>query len=318
MDKNFDSLIKTVYRKFLFREPDPEGYAHFSNLLESKQIDENQFIHTIKNSDEFKRKQKAEEFNKQKKFIFTGDYELKYIIHPNSVLDFLLTQNGVGDKHMLREIKNLVSPNGIIFDVGANAGFLSIPLAKDVVPNGEVYSFEPDIDLYDHLCKNIELNNLQNIHVEKLAMQDDPSLKTAKLCKRRAIHDDGKTNYGLSTIQNNSEYVVGYESVLADTIDNFVISKNISSVDLIKIDVEGAEFKVLKGANATIMHFHPIIIYEFSREIDRLTTSKNTLKCFNYIKNHDYEQFIISNDKLNSMLNYDENLIDSDIVCVPK
>lgn len=318
MEKNYDHLIKTTYQKYLFREPDVEGYSHFLHLLETKQLDEIEFINMIKSSDECTRKQKADNFNKQENYIFTGIYDLKYHIHPNSILDFLVTQNGICDSIMINQIKELISPSDTVFDIGANAGLLSLPIAKHIVPNGTVYSFEPDPELYIQLCENIELNNLQNIIVEKSALQDDVSLKTIKLHKRRAIHDDGRTNFGLSTIQNNVEYIVGSHFVSTTTIDNFVIAKNISNIHLIKIDVEGAEFKVMIGARNSIENFHPIIIYEFSREIDKLTHTTNTKNCFEFIKQQKYSQYVISNSKkLQLIENYDENLSDSDILCIP-
>jgi FkbM family methyltransferase len=318
MEKNYGDLIKITYKKLLFREPDTEGYSHFLNLLKTKQIDENQFIDMIKNSDEYRRKLKADNFNKQENYIFTGTYDLKYHIHPNSILDFLVTQNGICDSLMINQIKEFISPSDTVFDIGANAGLLSLPIAKHIVPNGTVYSFEPDPELYVQLCENIELNNLQNIIVEQSALQDDASLKIIKLHKRRAIHDDGRTNFGLSTIQNNVEYVVGSHFVPTTTIDNFVISKNISNINLIKIDVEGAEFKVMNGARNSIRNFHPIIVYEFSREIDKLTHTTNTKNCFEFIKQQEYSQYVILNSKkLQLIENYDENLPDSDMLCIP-
>ena len=319
MKKSNDELIKTIYKKLLFREPDYEGYTHFLNLLKTKQIDENKFIDIIKNSDEYKLRQKVVIFNKQKKYVFTGNHDLKYNIHPNSVLDNLLTQRGSIDENLINLTKNHLEKNGIILDVGANAGFLSLPFAKYVVPKGNVYSFEPDSELYDQLHENIKLNELQNIHINKLALQDDSHMNTIQLQKRRAIHDDGRTNFGLSTIQNNPEYVVGSEFVQTDTVDHFLISNNISNVDLIKIDVEGAEFRVLKGAKYTIRKFHPKIIYEFSRTIDKLTNTKNTKNCFDYLKKFEYEQFrILPNQNVKLLLKYDASLEDCDILCIPK
>jgi FkbM family methyltransferase len=319
MEKSNDELIKVVYEKLLFRDPDSEGYLHFLHLLETKEIDENKFIEMIKNSDEYKLKQKAEYFNKQKKYVFTDNYDLKYIINPNSVLDNLLTQRGSIDENLINLTKNHLEKNGIIFDVGANAGFLSLPFARYVVPKGNVYSFEPDSELYDQLRENIKLNELQNIHINKLALQDDSSMNTIQLQKRRAIHDDGRTNFGLSTIQNNPEYVIGSEFVQTDTIDNFLIFNNVSNVNLIKIDVEGAEFRVLKGAKDTITKFYPKIIYEFSHTIDKLTNTKNTKNCFDYLKKFGYKQFrILPNENLELLLKYDASLEDCDILCVQK
>jgi FkbM family methyltransferase len=318
MEKNYDHLIRTTYQKYLFREPDVKGYSHFLHLLKTKQLDEIEFINVIKSSDECNRKQKADYFNKQKNYVFTGKYDLKYNIRPNSILDFLVTQNGICDASMIAQIKKFTSSSSVVFDVGSNAGLLSLPIAKYVVPDGKVYSFEPDPELYNQLCQNIELNNLQNIITEKYALQDDSSLNTVKLHKRRAIHDDGRTNFGLSTIQNNSEYVVGFHFVPTTTIDAFVIFQNISNIDLIKIDVEGAEFNVMSGAKNSIKKFHPIIIYEFSREIDKLTNTTNTKNCFDFITQQEYSQYLILNSqKLELIENYDESLPDSDVLCIP-
>lgn len=312
-------IIRKSYLNLLNREPDENGFNHFLSLLEKKEIDEKKLRLLIQDSDEYKRIKKYENFSKKQRYVFQGKYDIFYNIHPGSVLDNIIITNGIFDDFLIQCLAKLIPTNATIFDIGANVGLLCLPFAKILSPKGIVHAFEPDPEVFSDLLENIKINNLTNIICKPLALQDNHELKTITLHKRRAIHDDGRKNAGLSTIESNPTYVIGEESVACRTIDNYVEENSIKQVDFLKIDAEGADSKVLFGSNKTIERFLPIIVYEFSPEGDPLIGFSNTKDCFNFLNSKGYVQYQITNrETLNQLSAYDGTIEESNVLCVPK
>lgn len=203
-------------------------------------------------------------------------------------------------------------------DVGANAGLLTLPFAKHV-PKGKVYAFEPDMENYKQLEKNIELNSLSNVIPQCIALQDDPSIKGIEFSQRRVIDGDKLINRGLSTLEKIPLYTVSRYTVQCSTVDQFVKQNKLHTVDFIKIDVEGSEYKVLKGGKDSIENFCPIIHYEYSTTIDKLTNSNNTNKSFSFLSELGYKQYVIQDEKkLMELKEYDSSLKDCNVLAIHK
>jgi len=153
-------------------------------------------------------------------------------------------------------VKDLLKSEAIVLDCGANIGLFSI-LAHHLSPKSKIYSFEPTKYTFEILEKNIKENNFENfIHPLNLALGD------------RSQEIKIQTNEGLgeanSVIDSEMKIIPLYpysavEKVKMITIDDFVKWQNLRKVDFIKIDTEGYEKQVIKGAKKTIKEFHPII-----------------------------------------------------------
>jgi FkbM family methyltransferase len=142
----------------------------------------------------------------------------------------------------VEEAKHLISllkPGMTFFDVGANIGLYSILAAKRVGPRGVVHSFEPTPATAVRLEANVGLNNFSNIKVNQVALSDKRG--TAKFYLHQA--DDRNS---LSAISSNSIVIPTI------TLDEYIAENLISAVDLMKMDVEGAELLVLQGASKLI------------------------------------------------------------------
>jgi FkbM family methyltransferase len=123
----------------------------------------------------------------------------------------------------------------IVIDVGAAFGFYTILASKRVGQQGRVVAIEPQPDSFEMLNKNIKLNKLVNI----------VTLNYAVSSKKTTL----KLYSSYSTIQERAgESLQSYIEVSADTLDNLLRTVGIDKVNWIKIDVEGAEYEVLKGA----------------------------------------------------------------------
>lgn len=151
-----------------------------------------------------------------------------------------------------------LAKNKYIIDVGAAYGSWSLPSA---ILGGHVYAFEPRPEVADVLASNFELNGLENWTVFPYAVGDHEAETT--LC-----------NSGNSTtIREGQQHVAcsSHETVHETTIDSIVAQYAIPQVDWIKIDAEGVELQVLRGAAATIQRFRPNLIVECHQGHDEST-----------------------------------------------
>jgi len=136
-----------------------------------------------------------------------------------------------------------------VFDIGGHLGYFSCVAGK-LSNDGTVCVFEMDYNCIDLITKNIELNKLKNVHIYNVAVSDSSgyvSIPNLKL-----------PNPGIRIESFKNEK---YIKVPCLTVDEFVSRENIIP-DFIKIDVEGAEFKVLKGMTNTLKNKSLILLIE--------------------------------------------------------
>ena len=135
--------------------------------------------------------------------------------------------------------RQLLKPGMTVIDVGANVGYFSLLAADLVGSGGTVYAFEPEPENHTLLSTNIEINSYTNIQAKQEAVSNT--------C--------GSTPFFLSELDNGSHsiYEAGARGVAArlsvntTTLDAFVEGEGWPNIDLLKIDVEGAELTVLDG-----------------------------------------------------------------------
>ncbi len=140
------------------------------------------------------------------------------------------------------------NPKGIIFDCGAHIGTFTVKHALD--RKNIIYSFEPEPHNYMLLNENVELNCQRNVKTFKIALSD--------------CDGDGLLGVSDSSTVNPSLYGRGGKKIHVNvsTVDSVVENEKIRVVDFMKIDVEGAEINLLKGAFGTLRKFHPKIVVE--------------------------------------------------------
>jgi len=124
----------------------------------------------------------------------------------------------------------------IVIDVGAHIGLFTIYASRLVGPNGIVIAIEPHPDNFSILLSNIRLNHLQNVIPVNMAIADKEG--TAKL------FIDKKSTTGHSIIFHRSE---NFLEVRCTTLDFIVKRLGLTHVDFIKMDIEGAEYRALRG-----------------------------------------------------------------------
>ncbi len=203
---------------------------------------------------------------------------------------------------------DLIKKGDIIVDIGANIGFYSLLAASKLQDGGKVYSFEPSKFIINELKSNIEINNYKNIEVFDFALSDSSGKKDFYRCEDDAYN---------SLLAKPMQKVVSIDSVDVITLDDFIMMNNISKIDVIKIDAEGLDYEILKGAQQTIMNFKPIIFCEYN---SYYLNDKSKAEFIDYLERSGYElRFIKKNRFSFSIENFNQNTTSaSEIICIPK
>lgn len=149
-------------------------------------------------------------------------------------------------------LRDLLRPGSVTIDVGANYGIYSATAARFSGDQGVVYAFEPSLHAFSVLVMNSERNAPSRINMERLAVA---SITGAG---QLSVHRDSSRN----VLRRAGELGGQTESVHCIELDRYIAEKQLTRVDLIKVDVEGAEELVLRGAAETIDRFRPVIIFE--------------------------------------------------------
>jgi FkbM family methyltransferase len=150
-------------------------------------------------------------------------------------------------------LSQVLKPGDIVLDVGANIGTHTVPLARKVGETGAVVAFEPQRLTFQFLCGNIALNALTNVLCHNVVVSD-----AAGQAIIPALDPTIEWNFGSLTSEGHKEG----ERVQAIRIDDLKLAR----CNLIKIDVEGAEIRVLHGARATIKARRPVLFVENNTE----------------------------------------------------
>jgi FkbM family methyltransferase len=208
-------------------------------------------------------------------FIFTLS-KYKPAVYIKNKDGFFFARKNSSDLWMLstlgeEELRNYFKlSKGVFLDIGANVGKYSIILGKQLKENGKVYSFEPEPSNIEGLKKNILLNEVTNVKIFPLACSNKKGLISFYL--------NEKNSGAHSLIKKSKKEIL----INCDTLDNILKEQNLKEdINLIKIDVEGAEAEVLKGAINTLKKHHPKIIFEAWNE-EYLENVKKVLKPFKY------------------------------------
>ncbi len=140
--------------------------------------------------------------------------------------------------------------DGDIIDVGCFVGD-SVLVFRKHFPNNRIVSFEPTSKIYKEALKTMELNNIENVKIESLALGD--SIGEISF----GVADSVEASVGNSISFSN--IFPKKETVKISTLDQYVLENKIKKVGLIKADIEGAEQLFLKGALKTIKKDKPVL-----------------------------------------------------------
>lgn len=177
-------------------------------------------------------------------------------------IDFSIWLLGSFEPETVRCYQKLVKAGDVVLDIGANIGAHTLLLAQAVGANGKVYAFEPTDYAFAKLSKNRLLNpGLANrIHCIQcmLVDQEVAGMPTPGLYSSWPLKED----VGLHELhQGRLMSTAGAE---ARTLDSVVLSLKLDRVDCIKLDIDGFECGMIRGASEVLTRWQPILIMELA------------------------------------------------------
>jgi FkbM family methyltransferase len=161
----------------------------------------------------------------------------------------------------MKLVAKLLRPRMKVVDAGANIGLYSLLAARCVGDDGQIWSFEPSQTTYKFLLDNLALNGMRTVETHRLALSDVKGELTL-----RAERGFGDLYRHLDYTGSASEGDM-VESVAVVTLDDFASSQEIDQIDFLKIDVEGGELCLLKGAQRLLSR-SPDVVVMFESEED--------------------------------------------------
>ena len=153
-------------------------------------------------------------------------------------------------------LPHLVKEGMTVIDVGANIGYYSLLLGKLVGPRGIVHAFEPQVQVFEQLCRNIDLNNMGWIEPHRCALGDK--------VEQRQMTSLIIGNMGVQRIATDKDK--GSDSIQVSTLDEFVWQEKLDRIHLIKVDIEGFEYSFLRGSKRILTELKPTLLMELNAD----------------------------------------------------
>ncbi len=167
---------------------------------------------------------------------------------------FHLWIDGVYEPEVLRFILHYLQPGGVLVDVGASIGSLTIPVAHTLAPAGRVVAIEASGRIFGYLRRNVATNALGNVHCINCAATDGEG--------GVEFYEAPVDHFGMGSM--GAQFHATPSMVRGETLDHMLAEAGVARVDLLKIDVEGFEVGVLSGAKQLLLGEHPpLVLFEF-------------------------------------------------------
>jgi FkbM family methyltransferase len=168
---------------------------------------------------------------------------------------------GIYEPHVTAIIKNSLKPGMVFVDIGANIGYFSLLAAKLVGPNGLVLAFEPSQGSCTLLQMSAWLNHLSNIEIYPFAAAEQDS----SVVFDTLMGSNGSISMALDAENSQLDRLAHKTLVRAVRLDG--ILAHLERIDAIKMDVEGAEYRAMVGAQELLEKHRPTVFFEFSPEL---------------------------------------------------
>lgn len=272
--------VYACYRLLLGRTPDTAGWEYWSNMVMTQPVSRAFLVDSFLGTEEFRSLQ-AERFRPV--LIELPDFKI-FVRLNDAFIGASIAQHKSYEPHVSRVMGKLLASGKTFVDVGANIGYFSLLAAARVGPAGRVIAFEPNPANVELLRQSTAANGFERIIDVRAAA---------------VAEEAGTLLFSTSGVDSNGQIVsparsaAGSDlpSVEAVTLDDALA--DCGRVDVIKIDVEGAEGRVWRGMQSIVHRHRPVLLFEFSPDLLR-QTSEVEPEAFLEAVQSAYHLFVIS------------------------
>ncbi len=227
----------------------------------------------------------------------------KIICYPDSSSGGLIIYKRLFDYEEMMFLQKHLNSTSTFIDVGVNIGDYSL-IASSIIRKNTIHSFEPFKSVLKRFQENIQLNSIRNIKTHEMVVSNTDGYE----------YFDSEPESEVNHIAYvNSAKSIKIQSI---TLDTFAKNNNISQIDILKIDVEGAEMKVLLGAKKLLAKGKiKIILLELNRNNQSFGSTNKEIA--SYLKKHKYSLFTLDSGFLCPLTGIHNNDI-INIICMKK
>lgn len=249
--------LRACYRLLLGREPDAGGLAYWDSAVGTLPVTD--LVGAFLDSREFhlgplygRLLAGASPSPSGERRCVELPGRVQYVNPEDGFVGQVVAEAGMYEPHLTEAISACLGPGGTFLDVGANIGWFSLLAASLVGDTGQVVAVEADRDNSDLLLASLEANSYSHVTVLTVAAGDRAGVMR--------LQQLGGSNAAAYRIDEPGS--AGDRLVTAVALDQ--LAGMFSRLDVIKIDVEGSELLVLRGAGELVDRFRPVIFMEYS------------------------------------------------------
>jgi len=210
-------------------------------------------------------------------------YEVPDVREP---IAFHLVIDGMYEPDTLAFIMDRLPPGGVFVDVGANVGVFTFPATKRVGPRGRVLAAEASPDLFKYLLRNIAANNASEVTSFNCAISDSTGSVP--------FYPAPREKFGMGSL--GAQFSGKPIGIRARTLDNVLEEAGIHHVDVLKVDVEGFEVSVFRGALKLLTGPRsPFVVFEFCDWAEARVPDGQIGDAQQFLLDHGYSIYLLRN-----------------------
>lgn len=271
-DQATEEDLYYCYRLFLRRDPDEEGLKSYRDLTRKGYISLKTLTEGFLHSKEFLSLHGDTPItaiiaaSHQIQLVELPDFKM-YVRGDDLFIGRTLAAGQQYEPYLTSEIRQHLKPDIVFVDIGANIGYFTLTVAAALKGRGKVFAFEPNLDNAELLKLSVAANGFTNVKLFQHAVADKEEyfvLETdgsngwiRPMQQEMAV---GATN---ATVGDGKEYLNGGHFLVKSVVLDEVLA-DVDHVDIIKMDIEGAEPRALQGMQKLIQKHRPIIFTEFA------------------------------------------------------
>lgn len=224
----------------------------------------------------------------------------------DNYIEWSILSTGTYEDEIGKLIKISLTAGDTAIDIGGNIGLQSLRMSTCVGPSGKVFAFEPLNYLQEKFEKNMSLNKVHNVTLFPFALSDQQNEIDLSINKNQ--WNQGTFSLNSNVTGNDKQRVV---VKVADDIPEIQSANNLS---LIKIDVEGFEYQVLRGLKQTLQKHRPRIIFEYDNNYWS-QTGQSIADCYKFLLSLNYSLYQISMVGC-ELINGPDNIESGNLFCI--
>lgn len=217
------------------------------------------------------------------------------------------------NREIVALLDRVLKPGMVVVDVGANIGEISIVAARRVGDGGYVLAFEPMTVLAHVLEKNLSSNKLSSARVVQMGLSD--TIGEFPIYSSCGQGDEGDIHEGLGSLYGDPARDKLVQVISVTTLDSYISGNPVRRLDVIKIDIEGAELPCLRGAMETLRKFKPLLIIEV-QELSASIAGYESRDILRFLEPLGYEFYRIGRRGLLTQIGVDGLVDYQNIACI--